>query len=201
LAKYKQVLAESPGQVHALHEASLTYFAQKDYENAMALARQGAEFKSDLLPSFYMTIGSGLDETGRREDAIAVYKAAIKRVPNFALLHYNLGLTLIRSEKYGEAKQALQKGLLLDPNHRSSHLLLGSVYRQMGYRVPAILAFSRFLALEPDTPRSVQILPVLQGLIAGGVTKGDEPGHVNITLNLTPDSRRDRPIREGRCLP
>jgi tetratricopeptide (TPR) repeat protein len=191
LAKYKQALAESPDQVHALHEMSLTYFAKKDYENAMALARQGAEFKSNLLPSFYATLGSGLDETGKRDEAVEIYKAAIKQVPDFPLLHYNLGLTLIRSGKHGDAKQALQKGLLLDPNHRSSHLLLGGLYREMGYRVPAILALSRFLALEPDTPRSVQVLPVLQGLIAGNVTKGDKPGHINITLSLTPDSMKD----------
>lgn len=65
------------------------------------------------------------------------------------------------------------------------------MYQELGYRIPAILAYSRFLALEPDTRRSVQVLQTLQGLIAGGVSSGDKPGHINITLQLTPDSLKD----------
>lgn len=60
------MLAESPNQVHALHEMTLTYFALKDYENALVLARQGAKFKSNLLPMLYVTIGSCLDEKAER---------------------------------------------------------------------------------------------------------------------------------------
>src|SRR5260370_1820909 len=58
IAKYKQVLAESPDVVLSLHELAFSYFAKNDYANALATARQGAEFKSTLLPRFYDMIGN-----------------------------------------------------------------------------------------------------------------------------------------------
>ena len=68
IQKYKQVLADTPTEVIALHEISVSYFEKRDYENALAFAKQGAEIKSDLLPQFYMMIGSILDETGKQQE-------------------------------------------------------------------------------------------------------------------------------------
>src|SRR5258708_29523601 len=79
IAKYKQVLAESPDVVLSLHELASSYFEKKDYANALATARQGAEFKSTLLPQLYVLIGNALDEMGKRVEAIDTYEAAIKR--------------------------------------------------------------------------------------------------------------------------
>ena len=187
IRKYKQVLADTPNEVNALQEISLSYFAKKDYENALAFAKQGAEIKSDLLPDFYMTIGSILDETGKLQDALAVYKKAIDRFPNIALLHYNMAVSLLKSGEQSEARKELQESIVHDPNHASSHALLGELYRDTGYRIPAVLALSRFLVLEPESPRAQMLIPVLQQLITGRVSRGRNEA----TITLDPDVKTD----------
>lgn len=136
-------------------------------------------------------MGNCLDEMGKRDDAINVYRSAIQVSPREGLVHYNLALTLYRSGKIDDARKSLQQAVLVAPPHASSHMLLGAAYQQTGYRIPAILAYSRFLILEPDSPRSSQVLAVLDRLIAGGVTQGSDPNKINITLALTPDAKKD----------
>lgn len=191
ILKYQEVLEKAPDVVEAIYELGFTYFHKKDYENALALARQGIRYKSELLPELYVLLGNSLDDLGKTDEAIEVYRAAIKRSPKTALLHYNLGLALVRSGKDPEAKKALQQSLFLAPDHASSHYLLATVYYRLGYKIPAILALSRFLLLEPQTPRAREALPALDRLITGGVSQGKDPNHINITLNLSPDSKKD----------
>jgi tetratricopeptide (TPR) repeat protein len=191
IAKYKQVLAESPDEVVSLHELSFSYFEKKDYANALATARQAAEFKSALLPRIYVMIGNALDEMGKRVEAIDTYEAAIKRFPDTALLHFNLALSLNRSGKPAEARKTVEKALTLDPSHPGSHYVLGSLYVDGDYRVPAVLAYSRFLVLEPGSERSKKAISQLRAILTGGVTKGDQPNHFNITVSLSPDSKKD----------
>jgi len=191
VAKYKQVLEESPDQVHALYELAFTYLTKKDLESALALAHRGVQYRSELLPRFCILLGNALDDLGKRAEAIEVYRDGIKQAPMTALLHFNLGLALMRSGKHPEAKKALQQSVSLDPNHASSHYLLASVYLQLGYPVPAILALSRLLLIEPVSPKGKEALAILYELVRGSATRGERPNEIRITPARTPDSRKD----------
>ena len=191
IAKYKQVLEESPSEVHAMYELAFTYYSKKDHQNALALARRGAQYRTELLPRFYEVLGNSLDDLGKRAEAIDVFKAATKQAPGTAMLHFNLGLALTRSGKYRDAKKVIQQSVSLDPNHASSPYLLANIYNEMGYRVPAILALSRFLLIEPASPRSKEALLMLDRLIGAGVTTGTQSNQINITLALSPESNKD----------
>jgi tetratricopeptide (TPR) repeat protein len=191
ILKYKQVLNESPDAIEAIYELGYLYFLIKDYENALPLARRGLQYKSEVLPNLYVLLGNTLDEMGKRDEAIEIYKEALKRSPKTALLHFNFGLALMRAGKLPEAKESVQKSLYLSPNHASSHYVLANLYYRLEYRIPAILSLSRFLLLEPDSKRAREAIPMLDRMIAGGVRKGDKPNTINITLALTPESKKD----------
>src|SRR5437016_10367088 len=90
IAKYKQVLSENPWEVTALYELAFSYFENKNYKDALATTHLGVQCKSERLPLFYTLMGSSLDDLGRGQEAIEVYKAAIKQNPRIELLHYNL---------------------------------------------------------------------------------------------------------------
>jgi tetratricopeptide (TPR) repeat protein len=75
MAKYRQVLAENPWEVSALHELAFTQFVTKDYQGSLATARLGARCRSQALPGFYISMANALDELGKRDEAIGVYKA------------------------------------------------------------------------------------------------------------------------------
>ena len=96
IVKYEQVLSEEPAAVDGIYELAFSHTGKKDCARAMAVARRGATYRSALLPQFHMLLGSCLDDMGRPDEAIGVFKTAIKSTPEFALLHYNLGLAYVR---------------------------------------------------------------------------------------------------------
>jgi tetratricopeptide (TPR) repeat protein len=197
MAKYKQVLDQNPWEATALHELAFTYFTSENYQGALDTARLGAQCQSRLLPAFYAMMGNALDELGKGTEAIVTYKAAIKLNPRMGLLHYNLAISLRRAGEQQEAKAAVEAGIECDPNHASSHGLLAEIYRDLGYRIPAIMAYSRFLVLEPASARSAQMRESLQKLMAQGASVGDKPGSINIFMSEPPKGRQD----EGDFMP
>jgi tetratricopeptide (TPR) repeat protein len=182
IEQYQKVLAENSWEVGALHETAYSYFLAKDYEKSLETARLGAECKSPLLGAFHMMMGSALDELGRNAEALQVYKEAVKISPNDGLLRFNLAISLERAKRRDEAKTEIERALRLTPAHPSSQKLLGGFYKESGERIPAILAFTRFLITEPTGPRAAQLLPVLAGMLTGSVTKGKGPNDINIMI-------------------
>jgi len=182
IEQYQKVLAENPWEVVALHETAFSYFLAKDYEKSLETARLGAECQSPLLGAFHMMIGNALDELGRNTEALEVYKEAVKISPNDGLLRYNLAISLDRAKRRDDAKTEIERALRLTPAHPSSQKLLGGFYKESGQRIPAILAYTRFLITEPTGPRAAQLLPVLVGMLGGGVTKGKGPNDINIMI-------------------
>ena len=178
------MLDANPWEIHALHELGFTYFTSKHYEEALATARVGIQCKSELLPAFYTLMGNALDELGKRKEAIETYREAIKLNPTMGLIHYNLAISLRADGKKDEARAAVQAALHCEPGRPSSHAVLASLYKDMGYRVPAILAYSRFLLLEPQSPRAANIVSELDRLLTGGVTKGKDDNHININVMM-----------------
>jgi tetratricopeptide (TPR) repeat protein len=182
ISRYEQVLAADPDAVEAMYELAFSHTGKKDCATAMAVARRGAHYRSELLPQFHMLLGNCLDDLGKRDEAIDVYKKAIKSTPGFALLHYNLGLTYVRTGKFDDARKALRQSLYLNPNHGSSHYLLSTIYQQLGYRVPATLALSRFLLIEPEGPRTIEALGRLESLLGSGVSRSETSNDISIVL-------------------
>lgn len=191
IAKYKQALAENPWEVGALYELAFSSYRAKKYDDALAAARQGARCKSRLLPQFWMIIANVLDDQGKSKEAIDIYRSAIKQSPDEGILHYNLAITLHRAGKPQEAKDAVEKALAYGPAHPSGNLTLAALYRELGYRMPAVMAYSVFLTLEPESPRAKEAIPILMNLLTSGVSQGDKPGHINITLSAPSKERLD----------
>ena len=70
---------------------------------AMETAYRGSKYKSEELPLFYMTMANVIDDVGKPDEAVRIYKDAIKILeddksmrPHLSSLQYNLGITLLR---------------------------------------------------------------------------------------------------------
>ena len=111
---------------------------------------------------------------GNPKQAIDVYKAGIKLNPASALLYYNLAVTYARTGQLEDGRNAAKKAAALDPNHRSSQLLLSSIFDKDGYKIPALLAALRFLVLEPNTTRLESALRLTQKIMGAGVSRKND---------------------------
>ncbi|MBS1910517.1 MAG: tetratricopeptide repeat protein [Bacteroidetes bacterium] len=174
ISLYRQVLAKNPDAVTAIYEMSYAFFEAKQFDSAVAYARHGLEYASDLEPLLYVTLGSSYDAQGKGEKAIETYASGLKKHPSFSLLHFNLGVTYFSRREGRLALASFKRALRLEPDHPGSHFWLGQTYQALGYRIPAALAFCRFLMLEPATQRSETAVRNIHGIIGTLVSVGGE---------------------------
>jgi tetratricopeptide (TPR) repeat protein len=169
---YKKALDLAPDHPLILYELAFSYLYQGDSETAIDVAEKGiatAEERGmqDVIPNLFDIKGSALDNLDRSAEAIDVYLTAINQYgASNTFLYYNLGLSYYRIEKHPEAREALLQGLLLNPNHPSSNLLLARISAEEGQKTQAFYAFCYFLLLEPNTARAVQAYNTLLNMLS-----------------------------------
>lgn len=191
IKKYEQVLKENPDCVFAMYELALTQHTKQDKTAAMATAHAGAKYKSPELGLFYMLIANELDDSGKGQEAIELYKDAIKIVKNdktltsqLASLYYNLAVTHSRRKEYLEARAALKEGVLADFSHPGSSFLLAQVFATSKYKIPAFLAASRFMGIDQGNNVRTQRATAIIMAVLKKPEKDEKTGNTVISLDF-----------------
>ena len=197
IEKYQQVMTENPDCTLGIYELAMTYYAMGEKTKAMEIAYRGSKYKSEQLPLFYLTMANVIDDVGKSDEAVKIYRDAIKMlkdekdmIHHLSSVHYNLGVTLVKQKKYPEARAELKKAVEYNQRYASPHFLLSIVYNGTKYKVPAFLAAARFLSLEPTTQRSEVTSRLIQHILAPA-PKNEKTGNIDIFINL------DAPKDEG----
>ncbi|MFH1197968.1 MAG: tetratricopeptide repeat protein [bacterium] len=180
---YESVLDENPSNTEALYEISYSCFANRDYDAAADYARDGLKYDSKYRPLFYLNLGNALDNLEEPQEAIEAYNKGMEIEPSYYLFPYNLGLTYYGIKNVDSARICFQSALKLNPQHPGSHLALANLYDFMNKNVPAVLAFSRFLILEPYSKRSPEAFDVMQQILSESVKLS-----ASVTITVSPDS-------------
>lgn len=102
-----------------------------------------------------------LEEYGGAEEH---YREAIRKFPDFLRAHKNLGLVLIRQEKYADAVAALGRALTLGSADGDTYGLIGFAHLQLGNWVSAEAASRQALLFETDDLNwQIALVQALQG--------------------------------------
>jgi tetratricopeptide (TPR) repeat protein len=183
LAKYAKVLELNPQNVWALYEMAYTYYAMEKFDQSLELCLEAAKYKSPYLPAVYNHLGNLYDQLGEPDKALVVYEKGTELYPDNHLLHYNMGITELNLRNIDEAKTCFKKSLVLASDHAGSNLALGEIYFDENYRIPALLAFFRFLILEPTSQRTPGPVEKIQDLLGRGVVaQDDQHKEINILI-------------------
>lgn len=171
---YLEALKLDENSALAHYEISYTYIFLEQYENAMQHADKVIELNDKYLKDAYVNKGNCLDHLGNPKEAIKTYNEGIKKIGGDYMLYYNLALTHYNLGNLTEAESALVSGIKSNPNHPSSHLLLGRLMNEMNNKVQSILCLHYFLFLEPSSTRSPDALNLLMKQFSGNVEKKSE---------------------------
>ena len=184
IAKYDEVLAAEPDNIRALSEKALSLLSLGDFDQSIALCEETLKKHpgNTGLKIVYVTYGNALDAKKQPKKSINIYDRGIKDFPDFYQLYYNKGITLSGMEKYDDASESFQQAVQLNPKHASSHNAIGRIAHMNKERVPAILAFGRFLIVEPRGERAKQNAGKLLSLAGAGVK---QTGENNVTITLS----------------
>lgn len=187
IGKYQEALALDPNNPGVLFELGLSQYANHELPKAEATAVRLLAIPGAPRDAWGL-LGNIQDDLGQPAKAIESYGRGIEANPGSHLMYFNLGTTYRRLQRYAPARACLENSAALAPGHASSHLYLGRNYMQEGYRVPAILALTRFLFLEGTTKRSSDAIGWLDQIFIAGVQQ-DSKTKTSITID--PDAAKD----------
>jgi tetratricopeptide (TPR) repeat protein len=187
IAKYDQALKLDKDNLMAMAEKGISLMSMNRYNEAIEISRDAIHKHpgNEFLTTVYVTIGNALDETGKAEEALAVYDEGLKAFPAFYLLHFNKAITLVRLDRLDESLASLELAVLCNPDHPGSHNAMATILFSQGKKVQSLMATSRFLVLEPQTNRSVINLNRLKLLL--GVNRKPKSKQKSHTIYLSPD--------------
>ncbi len=126
-----------------LYEALAEYqvVLQEDPSNLNALLGAANNFKA----------------LGFKQEAVNIYKDALKRYPNDVLTNYNYGLLMHEDNNLGLAREQYEKVLALNPNFTQTYYVLGLVYWDTDQKDKAKEVWSKFLGSSADEGLKQQI--------------------------------------------
>ncbi len=125
------------------------------------LARQKAEEILRRYPreiNAMFVVASAIRSTGENHEAAARLKALIRRAPNFALAHQELGFAYSASGKLIPAIAALQRAVAIQPKLPASWKLMGELFLIDGDEDSAAEAFNQHLVAASEDPNLIHAI-------------------------------------------
>lgn len=190
VAKYERVLEENPDCTLAIYELAMTLYTKGDKTKAMETAYRGAKYDAQELPLFYGIMANAIDDVGKPDEAIKLYRDAIKMLDNdrkydqhLSSLFYNIGVTYVRQKKYAEARAELKEAVEYNHKYPSPHYLLAIIYNGTKYKIPAILSAARLISLEANSQRTKQSAAIVASSLKAP-QKDAKTGNINIFMDM-----------------
>lgn len=189
ISLYDKVLAENPNSTMALYEKSLSLYTKGDKAKAVETAYIGTQYISDQLALFYSTIANYLDDAGKPDEAIKVYRQAENILKDdigvghhLSTIYFNMAIAYYQQRKFVESKAELKKAVTSDFAYSSPHHMLAIVFNGTKYRIPAFLAAARLISLDSNTQRTAGAVKILTDVLKPA-PKDPVTGNINIFIN------------------
>lgn len=154
IAEYEEVLKKAvtsePKNIYILKGLAAVYYQQKEFEKAVQTYKLILDIdKNDYEALFLM--GSILEDSGRRNEAIEKFKKALSVKPDYSDALNSLGYVYAEEGKnLKEAKALIEKALSADPDNGAYIDSLGWVYFKMNLIDKAIESLEKATNLLSD---------------------------------------------------
>ncbi|MDB5201623.1 MAG: tetratricopeptide repeat protein [Ferruginibacter sp.] len=150
IREYQKISRSDTNYARVLHEISYSHYADSQMEKSLEYAKLGLQLFPQRFSDYSMLAANAVDDLKRPDEAIKFYDSAIARDVHSSLLYFNKAVVLYQQKSYADAKTNLEKALLLNPFHPSSHYYVGKIYELQGNLPAAMLAYQTYLLVAPD---------------------------------------------------
>jgi tetratricopeptide (TPR) repeat protein len=117
------------------------------------------------------------------DNAEEIHRSLLEKNPNFADVHFHLGLSLMSQGKTSEASESFKKALLINPNYVSARLKLGITLACMGKYDEA---FENLNTIIKQNPKYADV-HYLVGVIKEECNETEEAiKHLRQAINISP---------------
>ncbi len=153
-ALWGRVLALDPSSPSAHHNLGVELAAQGNYAAALRMYQSALIMRphSPLVQEAFVqaayNVANAALHSGRRQEALRLYRKVLNLSPTFAEAHNNLGLALTEAGQKAEARRHYEQALGLKPGFAAAHYNLGNAFAEEGRLAQAEAEFRRAAALD-----------------------------------------------------
>lgn len=186
IQQFDKILEQSPKNILVLAEKARSLMMLNKYEEVALICRKSIEIDaySKDLKTIYTIYANSYDMMGQPKKALAIYDEGIEKFPDYFHLYFNKGITYSQMDKIDKAIQSFEKSIIIKPNHAGSHNALARMHFAQENKVQALMAFSRFVILEPKGRRAELNLNFIKDITKGNAQETG-PNSITLSLDLT----------------
>jgi len=169
------------------------YLVRKDYGKAMAAYQDALRLKPDFVAALFAE-GVLLDQTGKKREAVAKYRAVLARSDSYLPALNNLAFLLANG--YGNKEEALRLALEAfkrDPGNAAITDTVGYALLKNGRTVESLKVLEKAAALLPNDP-SVRYHLALAYKESGDPSKAQQALQKALSLGEGPDTQAARAL-------
>jgi tetratricopeptide (TPR) repeat protein len=145
-SSYRAVLSHDPRDYRALTLLGTLCIQRDRHAFGIKLLHRSLSI-NPRQPNAYNTRGNSLRVTGRFDDALASYDAALALDQGFAEAWYNRAVTLLELAQPAEALASYNKAITLNPQYARAYNNRGNIFKDWHLYEKALLDYDKALAL------------------------------------------------------
>ena len=153
---YNQLLKKYPQDSGLLYEMAYCHYVKQDFKKAVRLCKK-AESMESPGGFVYALHGNSLDNMGKRNQAIQIYKEGISRYPDFGQLYLELGTVYAMENRLDEAVASYTDGIKAEPNFSSNYYRISQILCRSNEPVWGIVYGEIHQLLSPTSRRSEEL--------------------------------------------
>ena len=154
---YKQILISNENHLEANFQLGTLYSQLQNFQLAKPLLARAHKL-SPKNPNINLHIGNLFLSTGDPSEALNYFEKVIQVQPNFALAHFNKGITLYNQKKYQDAVRCLERVIEIEPNNINAFNALGFIFQEVGEFKKSLAYLKKSLNIAPNNQRVVNTL-------------------------------------------
>ena len=147
-ARYRMIVAQSPGSFDALHYLGILIAQRGRLGEGADLIAKAIEL-NPRMPEAQANVANLYNQLGRAADALAACDRALEAKPDYAEAHNTRAVALLKLGRYAEALSSADRALAADPRHAIAHSNRGAALAGLRRIDEAIASFDGAVALDP----------------------------------------------------
>ena len=146
---YRQVLADDPNDINALHFWGVLALQSDRADLAVDLIGQALRLVPDFAEA-HNNLAIALRAQGKLDEAIASCMAALSLRPDYFEAHDNLANAYWEQGRIELAVESWQRAIAIKPDYAAAHYNLGMAFRELGNDEAAIESFQNSVRFRPE---------------------------------------------------
>lgn len=151
IKEFEKISKVDPKFLNAQYEKALALSASEKKEEAKAFFED--LYAKNVMPEFpglYTAYGNFLSDQKEYDQSEKIFKEGEKYLSNSSNFLFNLAVLYIRKDENQKSLDLLKRIIQNNPNHASSHYLLGVIALENGKIIEGTLALLSYLMIAPN---------------------------------------------------